>query len=400
MAPMNPDADWRSAAKPLAVLWLFGICLRLTVLAIPPVIPLIHETLRLSQTQVGALTSLPVLLLSFAAVPGAFLIARWGAVHVLTLGILVAAAASALRGAAPDASTLFAATFAMGVGIAVMQPALPSLVREWLPKHVGLATAVYSNGLLAGEAFAASLTIPVVLPMVGGSWRLSLAAWSVPLFAIALVAALYRRGEHRAVATLHARERLWWPDWRSPFTWRIGFIAGGCSSLYFATVAFLPDYLHHHGRPELVGPALSALNWMQMPASILLLAFPGQLMRRRWPFVACGALALVAMAAIAAARDPWLVMGAGAIGFCTAFLLILSLALPPLMVDARDVHRVSAAMFAISYLCAVVTPVIGGFLWDQTHRPFAAFVPAAAFGFVIIALALGLNLRAEDRSGG
>lgn len=41
--------------KPFGLLWLFGICLRLTVLAIPPVIPMIHESLKLSQTQVGAL---------------------------------------------------------------------------------------------------------------------------------------------------------------------------------------------------------------------------------------------------------------------------------------------------------------------------------------------------------
>src|SRR6185437_1730382 len=181
--------------RTLAVLWACGICLRLTVLAIPPVIPLLHESLALTQAQVGALTSLPVLLLSFAAIPGAFLIARFGAARVMVGGIVLAGAASALRGASFDAATLFATTFVMGVGIAVMQPAFPSIVREWFPERVGLATAVYSNGLLVGEAISASLTIPLVLPMVGGSWRWSLAAWSVPVFAIALVAWICAR-EH------------------------------------------------------------------------------------------------------------------------------------------------------------------------------------------------------------
>ena len=62
---------------------------------------------------------------------------------------------------------LFGATFLMGVGIAVMQPALPAIVRDWVPRRVALGTAVYSNALLVGEAISASLTIPVVLPLVG-----------------------------------------------------------------------------------------------------------------------------------------------------------------------------------------------------------------------------------------
>src|SRR5512147_2582098 len=119
-------AEERAAAlKPLALLCLFGICLRLTVLAIPPVIPMIHASLRLTQTEVGALASLPVLLLSFAAVPGAYFISRFGARGVITAGIAIAGAFSALRGASPDTFVLFATTFGMGVGIAIMQPALP-----------------------------------------------------------------------------------------------------------------------------------------------------------------------------------------------------------------------------------------------------------------------------------
>src|SRR5438045_891564 len=100
----------------------------------------------------------PVLLFSFAAVPGSLLIARFGAFRVVLAGTVLTAVGSALRGAAPDAGLLFAATFAMGVGIAIMQPSLPSVVREWVPHRIALVTAVYSNGLLMGEALAASLT--------------------------------------------------------------------------------------------------------------------------------------------------------------------------------------------------------------------------------------------------
>ena len=164
--------------RPFILLWLFGLCLRTTVLAVPPVIPMIHQSLALSQAEIGVLASLPVLLFSFAAVPGSILIARFGAFRVLVGGILLTGLGSALRGAAPDAAMLFAATFVMGIGIAIMQPSLPPVVREWVPRKIALGTAVYSNGLLMGEALAASLTIPVVLPLAGGDWRLALVACS------------------------------------------------------------------------------------------------------------------------------------------------------------------------------------------------------------------------------
>ena len=388
--PTPGSLGTREVVRALAVLWLFGICLRITVLAIPPVVPLIHQSFHLSQAAVGALTSLPVLLFSFAALPGSLLVARYGPAHVLTVGILVTGIAGALRGAAFDTSALFAATFAMGVGIAVMQPALPALVRDWVPQRIALGTATYSNALLVGEALSASLTIPLVLPLVGDDWRWSLVAWSAPVLAIGLLSAYVSRGESVA----RAREgppRRWWPDWRDPLTWQLGLIAGFASSLYFAVNAFLPDYLRWRGCPELLGPALSALNWVQIPASVLMILYANRLTLRRWPFVALALVAFVALSGLLVMPDAWIVWWAGVLGFCNAFLLILTIALPPLLTRADDVHRLSAAMFAIGYLCAFVVPIIGGTLWDATGFAPGGFVPLLAFALLAVALAWRLR---------
>lgn len=380
--------------KKLMLLWLSGMCLRLTVLAIPPVIPMIHESLSLTQAQVGALVSLPVLLFSVAAVPGSLLIARFGASAILTSSLLIVAIASALRGVSVDLTTLYATTLLMGIGIAFMQPALPAVVREQTPAHIGLGTAVYSNGLLVGEALSASLTIPFVLPAVHQSWRLSLIVWSVPVLVIAVLS--WRVLPKRARQGTHMS--LWWPDWRSPLTWRLGFIAGGTSSLYFTTNAFLPDYLQRGGHADMIGQALSALNWAQLPASFLILLFPGKFLLHRWPFVAISLLAAIAIVALGLADSSWLVFWSGIIGFCTAFVLILTLALPPMLVAQEDVHRVSAAMFAIGYLCALVTPVLGGFAWDATGIGWTAFVPAGAFCLLTVALVIGWRFGSTDRA--
>ncbi|HTU53549.1 MAG TPA: MFS transporter, partial [Acetobacteraceae bacterium] len=240
----------------LAILWLLGIDLRLTILAVPPVLPLIHQQLHLDEKSVAALTGLPVLLFGLAAIPGSLLIARLGARRAAIAGIVIVAVGSALRGVGPSVAMLFAMTSVMGAGVAVMQPALPTLVGAWLPASVPLATALYANGLLIGEMLAASLTIPFVLPLLGGSWPASFVFWSVPVLASALLVLFAT--PHVKVRPGHVRAR-WWPDWRDLRTWQLGFVLGGVSALYFGCNAFLPGYLHAIGRPGLVDAGLTAL---------------------------------------------------------------------------------------------------------------------------------------------
>src|SRR5258705_3895425 len=188
-------------ARLLALLWLAGIATRLTILAIPPVIPLIRDELQMTEAQVGFLVALPVLMFAIAAVPGSLLVARLGTGATLLAGVILTAIAGAARGSAGDIWQLAAITVLMGVGVAVIQPTLPAIVREWMPGRLGLGTATYANGMLTAVMLAPALTIPVVLPLVGGSWRLDLALWSVPVLATAILFVVLAPGRSAAGAS-------------------------------------------------------------------------------------------------------------------------------------------------------------------------------------------------------
>jgi MFS transporter, CP family, cyanate transporter len=376
---------------PLALLWLAGASLRLTVLAVPPVLPQIHTDLGLSEAAVGALGSLPSLVFAFAAVPGSLLIARLGARPKLVAGLLLTALAAAARGAAGGVALLYLTTLLMSAGIAVMQPALPPLVRSWVPERIGFATAVYTNGLLVGETLAVALTMPLVLPLVAGSWRWSFAIWAIPVLATAvLVAVLAPRGDGDGGVGRDGRR--WWPDWRDPLVWRLSFMLGGVNTIYFGTNTFLPDYLTSLGRADLIGRALTALNLCQLPASLLMLWAAQRLARRRWPFIALGALVLASVLGIVAMHGGAIVWWSGVIGFANAAMLILMLALPPLLSPPDDVHRMSAAMFTISYPCAVAIPILAGMAWDATRLPDVSFAAIGLCAVAIIALAATVDL--------
>src|SRR5581483_4790016 len=134
--------------------------LRVTLLAVPPLLPLIHAQFALDEKAVAALSSVPVLLLGIAAAPGAYLVARIGARRALIGGLATIALGAALRGAGPSTPFLFAMTFCMGAGVAISQPSMAVLVRLWFPRQVMRMTGVWSSGLLVGELLGASLTVP------------------------------------------------------------------------------------------------------------------------------------------------------------------------------------------------------------------------------------------------
>jgi MFS transporter, CP family, cyanate transporter len=373
----------------LALLWLAGTGLRLTILAVPPVIPLIHDGLKLNATQVGILTGLPSMLFAFAAVPGALLIARLGTRTALVVGLAITALGGALRGAIPDVAWLYAMTVAMGAGVAIMQVTMPPAVRAWFPQRIGFATAVYTNGLLIGEIIPVALTLPLVLPFVGGSWQWGFVFWSVPVAIIAVLVVTLAPATSNGVAS--ATSRRWWPDWNSHLIWRLGIMLGTINAIYFSSNAFLPDYLRSNGQGEWISAALSALNAGQVPASLLLLAVAGRLERKAWPYVACGLLCVMATAGIVFGIGAWIVAACAVQGFAAAAVLILILALPPLLSAPDDVHRVTAAMFTISYSCAVIVPVISGFTWDMSGIAGLAFAPIAICGIILVAMAPAIN---------
>jgi CP family cyanate transporter-like MFS transporter len=381
----------------IALLWLAGNSLRLTILAVPPVIPFIHADLQMSETEIGILSGLPPVLFGLAAVPGSLLIARFGALPTLITGLLVTAIGSALRGAVPNVWLLYAATFVTGVGVAVMQPAMPPLVRAWLPHRIGFGTAIYTNGLVMGEIIPVALMIPLVLPLVGGSWRLGFVAWAVPVVIIALIIAVL--APRQVVSTNSAAPRKWLPDWHSGLLWRLGLMLGAVNAMYFTTNAFIPDYLHYIGRGDLISSALTALNTGQLPASVLLLLVAGRLERRAWPYMASGFLCIAAVLAIMFGNDVLIIAGAATIGFSAAGILVLMLALPPLLSAPDDVHRVSAGMFTISYSCAVIVPIVSGLGWDLSGIPAVAFAPIGLSALLLIFLAPTIRFKPHAERG-
>ena len=365
----------------IAVLWLAGAAMRIPLLVVPPVIPLIHDDLRMTETQVGALMGMPLVMFALAAIPGSLLIARLGAVRVAFLGLLVAAIGSAARGFAIDVWTLYAATIIAGGGISILQPAMPTLARMWAPVRTWFATTAYTNGMLVGATIGSATTIPLVLPLVGGNWRSDLLFWSVPIFAAALLFAGAVLRSPRPVST--GLPPRWWPDWKSPHLWLLGLTLGVNNAQFFAANAFVPDFLTSTGRAGLIAQTIGWLNGSQLLASVVLLVLAERMQRKKWPYTFFGPLTVVGVIGIVAGDGIWIVLSAALLGFAASITFVVSFGLPAIVSPPGEVHRVAGGMFTISYTIAVITPILCGGLWDITGVPWTAFVPIALCGIAL-----------------
>lgn len=378
----------RTAYTFLALAWLVTVNLRTVLLAVPPVLPQIQHDLNLSYTATALLTSLPTLMMGLAAVPGAFLVARASPRAAVAVGLALLAAGTLLRAAIPAALPLFVFTILLSLGIAVTQPALPVLVRQWFPRQIGLATGIYSNGFIIGEIIAASLTTSVLLWFRTNDWRVTFIFWGVPVVAMLALWLIFAPRPHSANATSGlARWLAGWNTWRG---WRMGLLLGSGSLVYFAMNTWIPDYDKALGRGDAYPDALKVLNAMQLPTSILIAVFARSLAGRRWPFILAGILCTSGIFGWLFAPASTALLWVGLLGAGSSGVFLLGLALPPLLAAEHEVAGYTGLMLTLGYASAFCGPLIGGGLWDISGIPALALLPVILASVTQIALGVFL----------
>lgn len=363
------------------------------ILSVPPALPALHQALGLSYSAGGLLTSLPVLIMAAGAIPGAYLVSRVGARQAVTYGLALLAAGAALRGVVPSAAALFICTIALSLGIAVSQPAVPSLVQAWMPERIGRGIAIYTNGIFVGEVIAATVTLPLLINPLG--WQGALAAWAVPAgIGLALWLALTP-----ATRTTHLTPAAaWFPDWRSGRMLHLGLLMGTASIVYFGMNTWIPDTLEARHAHNLIPVTLGVLNFMQLPVSLLLALAADAMVGRRWPFLLAGLGSVVGVTGYILAPAETAPFWAGLAGAGASTAFILNLGLPALM-SPSEVARTTGLMLTIGYGAAFFGPALGGFAWDWSGQFRFALLPMALGALAMVGLGATLPRLSVSRPG-
>jgi MFS transporter, CP family, cyanate transporter len=404
-----------SEAGPITAIWqkvvtyilitLVGFNLRSVLLGVPPVLPLIQHDLDLSYTATGLLTALPVLVLAVGAWPSGLLAERIGARLSVSIGLGLLATGTLLRAFRLSTPSLFFFTLILSIGITMSQTAVPVLIRRWYPKQIGLVSALFSDGLILGEAVAAGITVLIMVRFLGSNdWAGTFIFWGIPvvvLFALWLWLAPHgpeKVSRPRLSRQYAATKSL---DVNPPIQRKrvnalhLGILVGGGSLIYFGMNAWIASYNQALHQSYVTPASLLSLNAAQLPVSIGVTFFAQHIAGRRWPFIVAGIISALAIAGWILTPVELQPLWAALLGGSGALVFTLGIALPPLLALPHEVGRLTGITLSLTYGVAFIGPFIGGALWDLFNVPALAFVPVVVASAMLIVLGSLLPSRSS-----
>lgn len=372
---------------------LVALNLRPALSSMAPLLSLVSESLGLSASQAGLLTTLPVLCLGLFAPLAPVLARRFGSERVIFAILLTLAAGIGVRSAF-GSTGVFVGSIMAGASIGVIGVLLPGIVKRDFPKHAGTLTGVYTMALCLGAALAAGATVPLSEGF-GDSWSLGLGIWLIPALLAALIwlpQARQGRGAHHVA--YRVRGLL-----RDPLAWQVTLYMGLQSSLAYIVFGWLPSILIGRGlSPTQAGLVLSGSVIVQLISS---LSAPWLATRGKDQRLAIVVVMLLALAGLfgclyAPLDGLWswaIVLGLGQGG---SFALALTL----IVLRSKDAHvaaNLSSMAQGVGYTLASMGPFAVGLVHDLTGGWNAvgwifAVLGVGAIGF---GLKAGRNLHVQ-----
>lgn len=142
---------------------------------------------------------------------------NWKRVRLMTVGLTLWSAMTAVSGFARDASTLTVARIGVGVGEATASPSAYSLISDWFPARLrATALAIYSSGLYIGGGVSLAIgglvvdnwnsSFPDGGPLGLAGWQAAFIAVGVPGLLLAVWVATLREPVRGAIDGLETTE--------------------------------------------------------------------------------------------------------------------------------------------------------------------------------------------------
>lgn len=386
-----PRSGRRADALTLVGLILLALNLRAAITGIPPVLPALQSDLHLTGTQVGVLTTLPVLCLGVFAPVAPALTRRTGTETVLAAALALVLAGVLIR-TLPTQAALFTGTLLAGAGIALGNVLMPAVIKRDFPDRIGTMTGLVMTLMAATGALAAGLAVPLT---AAGGWRTALTVWAAPALAAATTWTLLavRRTPPRPPATgplTTARTAPPASVLRSPLAWAVSALLGIVSLCFYVLVAWTPQIMRDGGYPAAeAGAMTSVMLTIGIPLGLAVPVTAARVTDQRPLVAAVIALKAAGLTGILLApQQAWVWTGVLGVAIGAAFPLamtIIGLRSP----DPATAARLSAMAQTGGYLLAGCGPAAIGILHTLTgdwHAPIllliACTVPELLVGLV------------------
>src|SRR5271157_4288551 len=138
-------------ARLLAVLALINFVNFADRQVLNPLVPLLRQHFGVTDTQLGSLQWVLLVILALASIPSGYLADRFNEPKIIATGVLFWSAAAIASGLAPTFAFLFVARGLVGIGEAAYAPAAQSLISDSFSRdNRALAQSIFASGMILG----------------------------------------------------------------------------------------------------------------------------------------------------------------------------------------------------------------------------------------------------------
>ncbi|MBU2659337.1 CynX/NimT family MFS transporter [Bacillus cabrialesii] len=339
--------------------------LRPAITSVGPVISSIRADLHMSNGTAGFLTALPLLSFAVLSPLAPKFGQRLGNERTLWLGLLMLLIGILLRSAGVT-WTLFAGTALIGIGIAIGNVLLPSLIKHKYPEKSGIMISLYTTSMCIFAALASGVSVPLAAQM-GGGWKQAFLLWGV----MALLALLIWIPQLRHRDTANKAVKLQTSSiWFSKMAWHVTIFMGLQSFLFYSSIAWFPEILRSHGMDtSTAGWMVSLMQFASLPFTFLTPVLADRMKHQRGIAAGLTAVYLIGLCGLLAGGSHillaiWMII----IGIGQGSSISLALTLIGLRSEnAQQAAALSGMSQSFGYLLAAIGPIFVGYLFDQTH---------------------------------
>ncbi|KAA8434147.1 MFS transporter [Weissella paramesenteroides] len=353
-------------------LMLMSSIMRAPITTMPLMLPQIAESLHVAQSQLGIITTIPLIMFLLISNFATKTMVKFGLNRALMLSLLSIIVGSILR-MLVNMPLILLGTALIGIGIAHLNVLMPPFVATYFPNKIGLYTSVYSLAIMVGSAVFSLITAPVVA--VSGWQGVMGLLVLVPAITLVLWFWTTKKIVPTANETIPAnqtgqpKEHL--RVWSNYKAWPFLFVFGVQATVNYTTVAWLPSMMLQHGVPNGVMTIFMSLySFVGMPLSIILPTVFLTLKAKgtTWVSLGAGMVALLSVVMLFHTQTKSVVFWGIVtilIGASTAFFFLFSLTMFASKTQSPvQTARLSGMAQAGGYFISAFGPILYGHAFD------------------------------------
>lgn len=361
--------------------------LRSPITAVGPVLDLIRDSLSISNTAAGILTTIPLIAFGVLS-PFAPRLSRRFGMEVTLFFVLIVLSLGLMLRPIGSMTTVYIGTLLIGAGIAIANVLMPPFVKMKFPKNIGMMTGVYSISMNLTGAIAAGLSVPIARSAYG--WQASIGVWAL-LGIIALIFWIpqlkYRQKRDASTTKDQKGSSLL----RSKLAWQVTIFMGLQSLLFYSIVSWFPIILQGRGMSaDKAGWMLSFVQFTQLPVTFIMPIIAAK-MKNQLVLVWLVFISTVLGTLCVLSGQMMLVLPAAILfGIATGTAFSLAMMFFSLRTDTVfEAADLSAMAQSIGYLIAATGPVVFGLLYDVTNNWTSSLILLIIAAVVILFTGLG-----------